>query len=435
MRLLTKTLVLSCALALASCEVKVKSVPPAEPSPTPEVNPVPSPSMTPAPSATPEATPVATPSPAPTVAAIQPLQNVPDDNAKAPHIAVFKGSVDGVKKPYGAQNNAAYAAWLNRNVVWAEDTQPGGSWDNMSGQAWQLAPWSNWKKVVPGRRLILNICIIPGPWDGSGPQMGKDAGIPVSLEDGAAGKYNEYYRKLAENLVKYGLEDSILRLGCEFNGGWFAWRAQSDAKAKAFAGYFREIVKTMRSVPGAEGLKFDWNVGLGWCSFDPENAWPGDEYVDFVGIDTYDDCYAPNTYPFPKNASEAEKDRIRKKVWHDHILGGKFGLSYWSDFARKHGKPMSLPEWGVNNKPDGHGGGDNPYFIEQMYEFINDPRNNVAYHSYFDYQAGDGHHQLSPTREGKIVTEFPRSAEKFQKLFSLPPSGNAGAPPQPLPVY
>src|SRR6185436_4990248 len=104
--------------------------------------------------------------------------------------------------------------------------------------------------------------ILPGPWDGSGPTQGNtDPKKPVSLERGAAGDYNAHFRQLAENLVKYGLGDAVLRLGWEFNGGWYTWRAKD--KTEAFAEYWRQIVKTMRAVPGAEKLQFCWNPTLG----------------------------------------------------------------------------------------------------------------------------------------------------------------------------
>jgi len=60
---------------------------------------------------------------------------------------------------------------------------------------------------------------------------------------------------------------------------------------------------------------------------------------------------------------------------------------------------------------------DNPHFIEQMHAFIADPANNVAFHCYFDVEAPDGHHQLSPGEDGKHKTEFQKSAETFKELF------------------
>ena len=55
-----------------------------------------------------------------------------------------------------------------------------------------------------------------------------------------------------------------------------------------------------------------------------------------------------------------------------------------------------------------------------MSTFINDPANNVLFHCYFDVQAGDGHHQLSPGLNGNEKPEFPLSTAKFLELFAPP---------------
>jgi hypothetical protein len=51
------------------------------------------------------------------------------------------------------------------------------------------------------------------------------------------------------------------------------------------AEYWRQIVKTMRTVPGTEKLQFCWNPTLGYQQFPSEKAWPGDEFVAFESID------------------------------------------------------------------------------------------------------------------------------------------------------
>ena len=71
----------------------------------------------------------------------------------------------------------------------------------------------------------------------------------------------------------------------------------------------------------------------------------------------------------------------------------------------------------MNKREDGHGGLDNPYFIEQMHAFMSNPANRVAFHCYFDVNAPDGHHQLSPGRDGREPTAFPRAAMRFRELF------------------
>jgi hypothetical protein len=333
----------------------------------------------------------------------------------APYPAVYRWGA--ANKVGGAKANEDYARWLNLPAVWAEDFPPIETWDHIEGGGWQLGEWSQWKKAGPGRRFVFSVPLLPGPWDRSGPQFGSDAKKPVSLTAGARGDYNAHFRKLAENLVKYGLADSILRLGWEWNGGWYAWRARDDPKS--FAGYWREIVKTMRVVPGTEKLRYCWNPTIGWIGHPVEDAWPGDEFVDYVGLDVYDQSYLKDTYPWPTNATPAEITVRQHKVWEQVILHGEKGLAYWKKFSDQHGKPLAIPEWGVHNPKDKHGGGDNPYFIEQMHKFINNPANRVYFHCYFDVQAGDGHHQLSPGIHGNETNEFPRSAAKFKELFGL----------------
>ncbi len=73
--------------------------------------------------------------------------------------------------------------------------------------------------------------------------------------------------------------------------------------------------------------------------------------------------------------------------------------------------------WGVSDRPDHHGGLDNPAFVENMHAFITDPANHVAWHCYFDVQAPDGKHQLSPGKKGDEKIEFPEAAGRFKELF------------------
>jgi hypothetical protein len=57
-----------------------------------------------------------------------------------------------------------------------------------------------------------------------------------------------------------------------------------------------------------------------------------------------------------------------------------------------------------------------------MYDFIQDPDNKVAFHSYWDVAASDLNAQLSGS------TKFPQSAALFKQLFSVEPTG-ANTPP------
>lgn len=339
---------------------------------------------------------------------------------KGPYMGAYRWGA--ANRNGGAKANVAFTRWIDKPVIWAEDFEPTEQWDNnISGGGWQLGEWQAWKKEMAGRRLILSVPMLPGGWDRSGPKRGEGAGQKVSLEAGANGDYNKYFENLAKNLVKYDLGDSMIRLGWEMNGGWYTWRGSDNPKA--WGQYFAQVVKTMRAVPGAEKLQFCFNPAMGWQQFPPEQAWPGDEYVDVVGLDVYDDSWAKDTYPITEDMTPDQMAGRRQKTWNEVILNGNHGLKFWSDFAAKHGKPFAIPEWGTSKRQDKHGGLDNAFFIEQMHKFINDPANKIYFHVYFDVQAGDGHHQLSPGLSGTEATEFPLSMAKFTELFGGPNAG------------
>ena len=159
-----------------------------------------------------------------------------------------------------------------------------------------------------------------------------------------------------------------------------------------------------------------WWIGLAGSL----GAAPAPDVPPAPQVAVYDESWIKDGYPWPADASPADIEARRKKVWNEAIFHGDHGLAFWGKFAHEHRKPLTIPEWGVNNRVDmkeQHGGLDNVYFIEQMHRFIVAPTNHVAFHCYFDVQAPDGHHQLSPSASGTEKTEFPLAAAKFKQLF------------------
>jgi hypothetical protein len=336
------------------------------------------------------------------------------DNQAAPYMGVYETAL-------GTKQTDAFAAWLHRTRIWGQDTIPfgqGSTWNHISGtyDDWFYKPWSDWVRAQPGRRMVLSIPLLPGPPDGKGPAEGPGAGLPVSLAEGAAGKYDAYFKGLAQTLVQYHLGDSILRLGWEWNGNWYAWKVVTADDARNFAAYWRRIVTAIRSVPGTENLKFDWNVSNGFkTSYDASLAYPGDDVVDYIGVDLYDSCWAK--YPA---SSSSDLEALHREVWADyHLAASNYGLAYWQKIADDHGKPMTFPEWGVDKLPNGHGGLDDPYFIEQAFNYFHDPAHHVYFESYFDCDAGDAGDSRISDISGK-PTFFPKSSARMKELFTVP---------------
>ena len=79
------------------------------------------------------------------------------------------------------------------------------------------------------------------------------------------------------------LPDAVIRLGWEFDGGWMPW--SSPGNEALWVQAYRHVHDVFRG--GLPGFKFDWNGDSGYLQGQTA-AYPGDSYVDVVGIDLYD---------------------------------------------------------------------------------------------------------------------------------------------------
>jgi hypothetical protein len=311
----------------------------------------------------------------------------------------------------GPSAHGTYEQWLGNTVPFALDFMPDTNWAQQEGQSWALGPWGTWVKARAGNTLVYTVQMVLS--DGSN-----------TLATCAAGTDNPHWKALATNLVAAGLGGSILRLGHEFNGNWYPWNAVG--RQATYIGCFQQMVTTMRAVSGAS-FRFDWCSSSGVQQVAAETAYPGDSYVDIVGLDIYDVVYG--TYGYPKTTAadagpdggDLITDAERETGW-SSLLTGDHNLNFWRDFAKAHSKPMSIPEWGTWTEAGGEpGGGDDTVYVQNMHDFVADPANNVLYASYFDVHASDGDHQLSPGVVGEYQygpTKFPRAAALFQKIFA-----------------
>lgn len=295
----------------------------------------------------------------------------------SPDLGVYTGP-----GPKGVTGAADFGQWSGRKVAQILDFPPTATWSDITSPFWLFEPY---RKAEP--RLIFSLPLLTDDSD-------------TTLVHCAAGDYNKQWTALANNLVSHELSDTTLRPGWEFNGTWYRWSAMG--REKDFAECFRQVVQTMRTVSGQE-FTFDWNPNLGPGDFPAEQAYPGDSYVDFIGLDVYDLSWT--VYPTPPGMTASQ---ARQQAW-ENILTGDHGLNFWVEFARTHGKPLSIPEWAVTWRSDGHGGGDNPEFIKNMMDFIENPVNQVRYANYFNNR--DNATLAHDVR--RRDTRFPDSATEF----------------------
>jgi hypothetical protein len=89
-------------------------------------------------------------------------------------------------------------------------------------------------------------------------------------------------------MVRHGRGDSVVRLGWEFNGTFMLWHA-SDTKT--WIACYRRAADGIRA--GSPKALLDWtinthNTPVSVCGGRSTNCYPGDAYVDVIGIDNYD---------------------------------------------------------------------------------------------------------------------------------------------------
>lgn len=277
-----------------------------------------------------------------------PVPSTPPAPAPPPAEDVRFGAFLG-SGPEGVRRMADLSEWLGGREPQVGHTYlPGDLWSNIEGLPAFLRPWAEWRKAERDRLFVLNV-----PMQERNEEGVPDAEVRRLLRAGAAGRFDHHFRTLAERLVRLGVPDTVVVLGWEMNGTTYTHRCGPDPEA--WKAYWRNIVETMRSVPGQD-FRFDFAPSRGRDAIGWTECYPGDDVVDIIGMDSYD-----------QPPGETFQDQVRQP----------FGLRHHVDFARKHGKPLSYPEWGLFRE------GDNPGYMRSMLRWIG--KHKPLYHTITDY--------------------------------------------------
>lgn len=202
----------------------------------------------------------------------------------------------------------------------------------------------------------------------------------------AQGAYDERWSTSMKKLdATWGNKKLVyVRFAHEMSGDWYHWRVNSSNAADFITAWQRFHAIMRRDAPRAKLVWCPANGGV-YSDISTPQMWPGDDYVDVVCTDFFDN--------YPKLSTDA--------LWDAHYMdtenGSPLGIGAWLEFARKHGKQFALGEWGLG-RVDGSGGAvDNPVFIRRMHEFFvanaGPGPGQVLYEIYFnvDYRvAGNG---------------------------------------------
>ncbi|MGW7348918.1 glycoside hydrolase family 26 protein [Streptomyces sp. NPDC054854] len=251
--------------------------------------------------------------------------------------------------PPGVARIPFLSRWLGGKEIRVGHTYlPGDVWGGIEGNVGFLADWAAWRKAQDDRLFVLNV-----PMQARNESRVPDRQVAQLIRAGANGDHDQHFRKLAERLVTLGVPDTVIVLGWEMNGTTYTHRCGPDPQN--WKAYWKRIVNTMRAVPGQE-FKFDFAPNRGTDAIGWTKCYPGDDWVDIIGMDSYDQAPGRNF---------------------DEQITQPYGLQQHVDFAKAHGKEISYPEWGLFRN------GDNPEYVRRMLKWIE--QHKPLYHTITDY--------------------------------------------------
>lgn len=103
----------------------------------------------------------------------------------------------------------------------------------------------------------------------------------------AAGAFDSYIRSYAESVAAYG-KPVLIRFAQEANGTWYPWAAGVNGNTSAqYVAAFRHVHEVVAQA-GASNARWAWTPNVPYPgSTDLAGLYPGDGYVDRVGLDGY----------------------------------------------------------------------------------------------------------------------------------------------------
>jgi len=278
----------------------------------------------------------------------------------------------------------AFCTWRGRSCPIAMAYTSRDSWEKMtSGTGWMFDNFSGF----PGQ-LVISQGLVPN-------------GRPQDMAACARGDHDQDWRNFGTLMTRKGRANSIVRLGWEMNGTFMPWSALNT---RQYIDCYRHAALAIRET--APEVVYDWTINSHGtpreaCGGVSTNCYPGDDVVDIIGIDNYDQG------PAAHGAADFQR-----------IAEAPDGLSWTYDFARRHGKRFSVGEWGVAPGSDWNDVGENPEFIRWMHDWFADHAPDLAYEAYFNNcTAGDVESNLYRPAGGNCARQNTRAGAIYRDLW------------------
>lgn len=238
-----------------------------------------------------------------------------------------------------------------------------------------------------------------------------------TLAQVAAGNFDSYFNAFADIALAAALQANNGRANDAIIPVRPGWEAQLMSWAWGVQGNEADYIAAFRRVAGllrAKSPKFaiEWNVNqqsgaIGGGVYNPDNFYPGDAYVDVMSMDVYGqtewDVNSNGAATVPAPTAAQQISMFIKKV-----QASTYGLNWLTNAARTRGKPVAIPEWGIN--------GDCPFYVSLLAEFMRD--HPFLYQMYFDWPlAPNANWKISSAVSSPAVWDWTNARARYLKEF------------------
>ncbi|GAA2848397.1 hypothetical protein Acy02nite_02010 [Actinoplanes cyaneus] len=150
-------------------------------------------------------------------------------------------------------------------------------------------------------RMLWRRGIMPHyTWEPWNTALGLNDPAQIHLQDVIDGAWDGYITARAREFAAVRLP-ILVRWAHEFNGNWYPWGiANNGADPSRYVRAYRHVHDLVEAA-GARNVQWVWAFNNGSSPDeaynDPAAAYPGDDYVDWVGIDGYNWGFGPSWDP------------------------------------------------------------------------------------------------------------------------------------------
>lgn len=151
------------------------------------------------------------------------------------------------------------------------------------------------------------------------------------------GQYHEQYNSYLDMIAEYAKQVNgalLFRPFHENTGSWFWW-GKAFCNSETYKSVYKYTVEYLRDTKGVHNILYLYGPGSEASSLEEYGErYPGDEYVDLIGFDTYDSNPVPDEegYTFQTNFENAVK--------------------LTDEFAKQHNKLFAVTEIGISGMKD-----------------------------------------------------------------------------------